>query len=170
MQVRARGFTLIEILVAMTILFATVVTGVLAFQNNMQNSVKAAEVMHVLSQVDAARSSIRFTLQHGDETSGTDLYTQDVKIDWRAEQVAYLPPAQAVDGGFEGDDNFAPRCGDGTGQPIINRHVRRKIAVGQHRPLGQPGRAARVLQEQKIVLTDFGAFERQGRPLRQRIR
>ncbi|MBY6063750.1 type II secretion system protein [Pseudidiomarina sediminum] len=109
MQARVSGFTLIEILVAMTILFATVVTGVLAFQNNMQNSVKAAEVMHVLSQVEAARSSIRFTLQHGEETSGTDLYTQDVKIDWAAEQVAYLPPAPYFDEGMGAANTFAPR-------------------------------------------------------------
>ncbi|WP_198678720.1 type II secretion system protein [Pseudidiomarina insulisalsae] len=109
MRRASEGFTLIEILVAMTILFATVVTGVIAFQNNMQNSVKAAEVMHVLSQVDAARSSIRFTLQHEQQTSGADLYTQDVKVDWQANEVAYLPPAPFFDEDTGSFNQFAPR-------------------------------------------------------------
>lgn len=104
-----KGFTLIEILVAMTILFAAVVTGVMAFQNNMQNSVKAAEVLHVLSQVDAARSSIKFSLQHEQETSGQDLYTQDVKIDWQAEEVAYLPPAPTYDVDTNSFTQLGPR-------------------------------------------------------------
>lgn len=109
MQRASSGFTLIEILVAMTILFATIVTGVMAFQNNMQNSVKAAEVMHVLSQVDAVRSNIRFSLQHEQQTSGQDLYTQDVKVDWQAEEVAYLPPAPFFDENAGGFRQYAPR-------------------------------------------------------------
>lgn len=103
------GFTLIEILVAMTILFATVVTGVMAFQNNMQNSVKAAEVMHLLSQVDAVRSNIRFNLQHEQQVSGRDLYSQDVRIDWQAEEVAYLPPAPFFDEDTGNLSQYAPR-------------------------------------------------------------
>jgi type II secretory pathway pseudopilin PulG len=109
MRRATKGFTLIEILVAMTILFATIVTGVIAFQNNMQNSVKAAEVMHVLSQVDAARSSIRFALQHEQQTSGQDLYTQDVEIDWQAQEVAYLPPAPFFSEDSGGFTQYAPR-------------------------------------------------------------
>ncbi|WP_411369087.1 type II secretion system protein [Pseudidiomarina salilacus] len=109
MREQTSGFTLIEILVAMTILFAAVITGMMAFQNNMQNSVKAAEVMHVLSQVDAARSNIRFALQHDQQTRGQDLYTQDVKIDWQAQEVAYVPPAPFFDEDNGGFNQFAPR-------------------------------------------------------------
>lgn len=109
MRHSSKGFTLIEILVAMTILFATVVTGVIAFQNNMQNSAKAAEVLHVLSQVEAARSSIRFSLQHEQVTSGQELYTQDVKITWQADEVAYLPPAPYFDENADGYSQHGPR-------------------------------------------------------------
>ncbi|MGQ4276505.1 type IV pilus modification PilV family protein [Pseudidiomarina sp. E22-M8] len=109
MQRASRGFTLIEILVAMTILFATVVTGVMAFQNNMQNSVKAAEVMHILTQLDTVRSNVKFNLQHDGETSGNDLYSQDVQINWQAEQVAYLPPAPFYDDGAGGYSQYGPR-------------------------------------------------------------
>ncbi|CAB0151170.1 hypothetical protein PSI9734_01583 [Pseudidiomarina piscicola] len=103
------GFTLIEILVAMTILFATVVTGVMAFQNNMQNSVKAAEITHILTQLDTVRSNIKFNLQHEAITEGSELYSQDVQISWQAEQVAYLPPAPNFDDAVGGYNQYAPR-------------------------------------------------------------
>ncbi|MDN7126981.1 prepilin-type N-terminal cleavage/methylation domain-containing protein [Pseudidiomarina sp. 1ASP75-14] len=103
------GFTLIEILVAMTILFATVVTGVMAFQNNMQNSVKAAEVTHILTQLDTVRSNIKFNLQHDGQTSGSELFSQDVEIAWQAEQIAYLPPAPFYDDGLGAYNQYGQR-------------------------------------------------------------
>ncbi|MDN7124464.1 type II secretion system protein [Pseudidiomarina terrestris] len=103
------GFTLIEILVAMTILFATVVTGVMAFQNNMQNSVKAAEVTHILTQLDTVRSNIKYSLQHQGETVGRDLYSQAVEISWQAELVDYLRPAPFFEDATGGYSQYAPR-------------------------------------------------------------
>lgn len=109
MRTQTSGFTLLEILVAMTILFATIVTGMLTYQNNMSNSVKAAEVMHILSQVDAVRSNIRFTLHHEALTSGSDLFSQDVEVSWQAEEQAYVPPAPTMDESGSGFNQYGPR-------------------------------------------------------------
>ena len=109
MRKQTSGFTLLEILVAMTILFATIVTGMLAFQNNMASSIKAAEVMHILSQIDAVRSNIRFTLQHEQITSDTDLFSQDVAINWQAEEQAYLAPAPTFDEARGSYNSYGPR-------------------------------------------------------------
>lgn len=93
MQRQNNGFTLIEVLIAMTILTASVVTAMLAFQNNMRNSAKAAEVTHLLTQVEVFRSAIAFDLQHTDRRS-QELFSQGVRATWKAEQVAYEPPAK----------------------------------------------------------------------------
>ncbi|WP_258807324.1 type II secretion system protein [Pseudidiomarina sp. CB1] len=87
------GFTLIEVLIAMTILTASVVTAMLAFQNNMRNSAKAAEVTHLLTQVEVLRSAIEFDLQHTDRRQ-QELFSQGVRATWKAEQVAYEAPAK----------------------------------------------------------------------------
>ena len=87
------GFTLIEVLIAMTILSASVVTAMLAFQNNMRNSAKAAEVTHLLTQVEVLRSAIEFNL-HETDIREQQLQSQGVEANWQAKQMAYAAPSK----------------------------------------------------------------------------
>lgn len=103
-----RGFTLLEVLIAMTILTASVVTAMLAFQNNMRNSAKAAEITHLLTQVEVVRSAVEFALRETDIRE-QELESQGVVVRWTAQQVAYEPPSKYFSDSELGFATYGPR-------------------------------------------------------------
>lgn len=114
MTTKAQGFSLIEVLMAMTILFAAVTTGLVAFQNSQTSSAKAAEVTHILTQIETLQSAIRFKLQQSaassDEpgTSG-ELRINGVQVTWQAMLINELPPPARVSGEDINLSRYEPR-------------------------------------------------------------
>ncbi|HET8816650.1 MAG TPA: type II secretion system protein [Pseudidiomarina sp.] len=103
MGTRAQGFSLIEVLMAMTILFAAVTTGLVAFQNSQASSAKAAEVTHILTQIETLQSSIRFQLQQpvsetAERVTSGQLEINGVQVQWQATPINDLPPPARVSG------------------------------------------------------------------------
>ncbi|MCH8502471.1 MAG: prepilin-type N-terminal cleavage/methylation domain-containing protein [Aliidiomarina sp.] len=101
MITQQRGFTLIEILIAMTILFAAVATSMLAFQNSMHSTERAARAVTLLTPVDDIIAHIRGELQEqvlhnaADELSG-DGRVLAVDYQWRATVDARRYPSEAT--------------------------------------------------------------------------
>lgn len=98
-----QGFTLIEVLIAMTILFALVTTGLVAFQNAQNNSQRATRVIKLLNQVEYIKHSIKAELlQNPMATAGTGSFA-GVSYQWQAETTALLaaPPTIDPDSGVD---------------------------------------------------------------------
>jgi Tfp pilus assembly protein PilV len=88
-----RGVTLIEILVAMTILFATVTTGMVAWQNSLNSSEKAANLLQLLAKTDYCRDHVLAVLRENSaaQQSGRGEFDA-VHFSWQANQLAFQPP------------------------------------------------------------------------------
>lgn len=89
MNKHQRGFTLIEILIAMTILFAAVATSMLAFQNSMQSTERAARAVTLLTPVDDIVAHIRGDLQQRVLQDAANEFTGEGRVlavdyQWRA--------------------------------------------------------------------------------------
>lgn len=69
-----KGFTLIEILVAMTILFLVVTTGFMAFQTALSASQRAIQLQYLLTALPYVQQELKFTLLDSPElTNGTGM-------------------------------------------------------------------------------------------------
>lgn len=98
-----RAFTLIEVLIAMTILFALVTSGLVAFHNAQSNNAKATQVVRLLGQVDTIRRTVRAQLLAAPlATSGAGNQGQ-VSYQWQADTVALqaAPPTIDADSGVD---------------------------------------------------------------------
>jgi|GEM_PF-1117120 len=91
------GFTLIEVLVAATILFATLATAMLTYQTVMNSSQRAAQLVSMLKVTEAAQQHIQKAIRDEalenppQQLSGrTNLF--GVEINWQAVRVASAPP------------------------------------------------------------------------------
>lgn len=114
MPIKQQGFSLIEVLMAMTILFAAVTTGLVAFQNSQQSSAKAAEVVHILTQVETLQSAIRFELQqpvseNNERVTSGQLEINGVQVKWQAQPVNDLPPPARISGEEASLVQYQPR-------------------------------------------------------------
>lgn len=70
MQGGARGFTLVETLVAAVILFAVLASALLSFQNSILASSKAESQVRLISKVPALRAKIGRQLRNFEASSG----------------------------------------------------------------------------------------------------
>lgn len=114
MPTKQQGFSLIEVLMAMTILFAAVTTGLVAFQNSQQSSAKAAEVTHILTQVETLQSAIRFQLQqpvaaNAERVTAGELQMNGVQVQWQATAINDLPPPARISGEDINPNPYQPR-------------------------------------------------------------
>ena len=100
----ASGFTLIEILVAMTILFAAVATSMLAFQNSLNNTERAARSIEILTPLQDIVATIQSQLQsppdlasrgHQAATSGEGMLL-NVNYQWQASPYRRAEPYSEV--------------------------------------------------------------------------
>jgi type II secretory pathway pseudopilin PulG len=96
-QKPSKGFTLLEILIAMTIFFAAATSGLLAYQNAMSSSQKAEQVIRLLTYLESVQQQITLQLQQ----QNTQLFPQqgegvflDVNYSWQATLLqSGAPPA-----------------------------------------------------------------------------
>lgn len=98
-----RGFTLIEVLIAMTILFALVTTGLVAFQNAQNNNERAIRVIKLLNQVEYIKHSIHAELRQNPMATAGSGSLAGVAYQWQAETTALLaaPPTIDPDSGVD---------------------------------------------------------------------
>jgi len=87
------GFTLVEVLIASTILFAVLVTVSVSFQSAKENSQKADTVLRLLQPLPAIQSQIRAELQVGvgRDTQGSGNLL-GVHYEWRGNIIKSAPP------------------------------------------------------------------------------
>lgn len=96
---RQFAFTLLEILIAMTIFFAAATSGLLAYQNAMASSLKAEQVVKLLTYVESVQQQVFDQLQLSPQTfpqqgEGTFI---DVKYNWKASLVKNGAPPEDYD-------------------------------------------------------------------------
>lgn len=109
-----RGFTLIEVLVAATILFTTLGSAMLTYQTVMKSSQRATAVLEVLKVTEAAQQHIRKAIRDDAEENAPTVLSgrtslSGTEINWSAEQVvAGAPPARLDDSALE-QVSYAPR-------------------------------------------------------------
>lgn len=95
-----QGFTLIEVIVAATILFAAIGTGMLSYQTAMHSSQRAGQLLELLKVTDTAQQHIQKAIrdavaegQNGPLNGRTQLF--NVYIDWQAEpSIMGSPPTR----------------------------------------------------------------------------
>ncbi|CAM5225680.1 type II secretion system protein [Alishewanella longhuensis] len=81
----ARGFTLIEILVAMTILFLVVTTGFMAFQSALAAAQRSAQLNYLLTAVPYIQQQIKMQLQANPQQQGGEGMQLNVAYSWQSE-------------------------------------------------------------------------------------
>lgn len=98
-----RAFTLIEVLIAMTILFALVTSGLVAFHNAQSNNAKATQVVRLLGQVDTIRSTVRAELLAAPLATTGAGHQGQISYQWQADTIALqaAPPTMDPESGIE---------------------------------------------------------------------
>lgn len=92
-----QGFTLVEILIAMTILFATIVSGLMAYQNALSGSERAGQAMVLLAQVTPVQQHIRQQLMAEPlQMSGRGNFGE-ISFEWHAELDSFKSPPDRFD-------------------------------------------------------------------------
>lgn len=93
------GFTLLEILIAMTIFFAAATSGLLAYQNSMASSQKAEQVIKLLAYVESVQQQVFDQLQqsqHSFPQQGDGNFL-DITYNWKASLVQTGAPPEDYD-------------------------------------------------------------------------
>ncbi|QBL09788.1 type II secretion system protein [Rheinheimera sp. D18] len=99
---RNKGFTLIEVLVAAVILFASVTSALLSFQVAMQGTKKATDKLLLLARIEPIKSHIqKAILDAQQETPSAALSGSnnllEVSFNWTAEVSRKAPPVPRFD-------------------------------------------------------------------------
>ncbi|MGM0906965.1 MAG: type II secretion system protein [Pseudomonadota bacterium] len=97
-----RGFTLIEVLVAATILFLVVTTAMVSFQTAMEGTQKASRFLQLTKVIEPVKQNIK---QHLLELGKGQLQAKyqgeqhlaAVNVSWEATQVESAPPPERFD-------------------------------------------------------------------------
>lgn len=94
------GFTLLEILIAMTIFFAAATSGLLAYQNAMASGHKAEQVTKLLTYVESVQQHVFEKLQqqlvHNFPQQGEGVFL-DISYNWQASLVQSGAPPEDYD-------------------------------------------------------------------------
>jgi type II secretory pathway pseudopilin PulG len=96
---RQFAFTLLEILIAMTIFFAAATSGLLAYQNAMSSSLKAEQVVKLLTYVESVQQQVFEQLQSSPQTfpqQGEGRF-MDIQYSWKASLAKKGPPPDDYD-------------------------------------------------------------------------
>lgn len=97
---RQPGFTLLEILIAMTIFFAAATSGLLAYQNAMASGHKAELVTKLLTYVGSVQQQVLEQLQqlpqHNFPQQGDGVFL-DISYNWQATLVQSGAPPEDYD-------------------------------------------------------------------------
>lgn len=106
----SQGFTLVEILIAMTILFATVTTGMVAWNNSLQSAERARKIVILLSRADYFQSHILHRLQNNPDpfNMGNGVFLE-TNFQWQAQQIEMLPPPPRYDHDYGMELEYQPR-------------------------------------------------------------
>jgi type II secretory pathway pseudopilin PulG len=91
------GFTLVEILIAMVILFATISTGMLAYSNALSNSERAKNVIKIYSALPMLQQSIKQQLLQNPELTSGKGQLLGVNFEWHAEPGELTSPPAEID-------------------------------------------------------------------------
>lgn len=108
------GFTLIEVLVAATILFLVVATAMTSFQTALSGSEKAASYADMVKFIGPIREQIRTTLMDRVNDTLSNTYEGQVVLDgvtfkWTAEQVEAGSPPERFDADVADDASYEER-------------------------------------------------------------
>jgi type II secretory pathway component PulJ len=105
-----RGFTLIEVLIASVILFATITVVAESYRTSLSSSLRASATAEMLTPLPLITSTIRTRLREmPDERVAGDGEILGVKYSFEAVSVRFEPPPPAVDVEMQGIRVFAPR-------------------------------------------------------------
>lgn len=96
MQIKNSGFTLLEVLVAATILFAALSLSALGVKTLRESSLKAERRIIVLSVVAPLLEQIQFQLREEKLTAGQGTF-DDVSYQWKAELGAFAAAPKQFD-------------------------------------------------------------------------
>jgi len=107
---RSRGLTLIEVLIAATILFSTLVVLSESYRATLSADLKATRLVEVLTPVPMIVSSVRNELlSNPNETHAGGGKMLGVDYRFEAKQVRFEPPARRFDPDTGQFQNYAPR-------------------------------------------------------------
>lgn len=106
----ARGFTLVELLIAGTILFAVITTITDAYRTSLQSSLRAEEAVRMITPLRFIVSDIANELQKdAAETRQGDGTMLGVSYRYSAQSVLFLPPASRFDPDTSNFRSYEPR-------------------------------------------------------------
>jgi len=105
-----RGFTLIEVLIASVILFATITVVTESYRTSLASSLRASATAEMLTPLPLITSTIRTRLREvPDERVAGDGEILGVKYSFEAVSVRFEPPPSVIDVEMQGIRVFAPR-------------------------------------------------------------
>lgn len=106
----ARGFTLVELLIAGTILFAVITTITEAYRTSLQSSLRAEETVRIITPLRLIVSDIANELQNEvAETSQGGGTMLGVNYRYAAQSVLFTPPATRFEPDTSNFRNYEPR-------------------------------------------------------------
>jgi prepilin-type N-terminal cleavage/methylation domain-containing protein len=105
-----RGFTLLEVLIAATILFTVLAVATETYRNSLLASRRAEALVGMLTPLPLITSSIRDRLR-ADPVERLDGRAEllGVRYEWEATTVRYAPPARRFDADFGDFRDYPPR-------------------------------------------------------------
>lgn len=112
MEMNARGFTLIEVLIAAVILFITLSTAAVSYQTIVSSNLRAENIVSVQTIIPLARMNIHQHLREktdlGQQEQGNGAIG-DWTYNWVANRVSYTPPAERFDPFLADFTEYKPR-------------------------------------------------------------